>query len=507
MPRIANEREVVEPAFKWTVAHTVALVVLCCAQLIESLDVTVVNVALPAIREDVGFSESGLQWVVSAYTVMFGGFLLLGGRSGDLFGKRRIFVWGLGLFAASSILTGLAQSADFMVTGRALQGVSAAFVSPMTLAMIAVIFPEGWARNRAFGVWGTVTGISTSLGVIMGGLLTSGPGWRWIFFVNFPIVVALLVGALRYLPRDNRRATLRGFDFVGAMLVSAGTGTAVFACAQAANESWLSARTLGMLGASVGLLVGFIVYELKVARQPIVIFSIFRNRSVAGANIVAVFVGAALLSMFFCLSLYEQQVMGFSALKTGLSYLPLTAMLTLFAFAGPALVPKIGIRSVLVLGCLTATAGLVLFATASPGGGLFRNVILPSLVAGPGLALTFIPMSMAAVTGVGEADAGLASGVANMTRTLGGAVGLAIIATVASSRTLDRLDSGRTAVEATSDGFSLGFVLCACLMGCAAIASWALPGRLAPSTSDEGEMKLEMQSQDEDLSDVPVERS
>lgn len=466
-----------EGVFKWTFAHTAALLVLCCAQLIESLDVTVVNVALPVIKDDVGFSDAGLQWAISAYTVVFGGFLLLGGRSGDLFGKRRVFMWGLALFAAASVLTGVAMSAELLVTGRALQGLSAAFVSPMTLAMIATTFPEGWARNRAFGVWGTVTGVSTSVGVIMGGVLTSGPGWRWIFFINLPLAIILLMGAARYLPRDTKAASVRGFDLVGAILVSLGTGTAVYACVQTSTEGWGSPRTLGLLAAAVLLLFAFVVYELKIARQPLMTFAIFKNRSVAGANLVAVFVGAALLAMFFCLSLYEQQVMGYSALKTGLSYLPLTAMLTIFAFVGPALVPKIGIRAVIFLGSLTATAGLVMFATATPDGSLFRTIILPSLIVSPGLALTFIPMSMAAVSGVEEQDMGLASGVANVTRTLGSAIGLSVIATLAASRMANRIEEGKSVVEATSDGFTFGFVLCACLMTCAALASLTLPGR------------------------------
>lgn len=473
----ADVKTLEAPPFAWTTTHTVALLVLCVAQLIESLDVTVVNVALPAIKSDVGFSETGLQWVVSAYTVLFGGFLLLGGRSGDLFGKRRVFIAGTALFAAASLVTGVATSAGLMTTGRALQGLSAAFVSPMTLAMIGATFPEGPARNRAFGVWGTTTGVSTSVGVILGGLLTSGPGWRWIFFINIPIALLLVAGAARYLPGDGARTSLRGFDLFGAFLVTVGTATAVYACVQTQDHPWGSARTLSLLIAAAVLLIAFVAYEATLAKQPLMTFSIFKSRSVTGGNVVAAFVGAALLAMFYCLSLYEQQVLHYSALKTGLSYLPLTGMLTAFAFVAPALIPRIGIRAVIFLGSIIATAGLVVFAFSTPDGGLFRDVILPSLIVSPGLALTFIPMNMAAVTGVEPENMGFASGMVNVTRTLGSALGLAVIATLASSRTADRVAAGHPVVHATSDGFTFGFVLCACLMAGAAIASVLLPGR------------------------------
>lgn len=462
-------------AFRWTSFHTGALVILCLAQLIESLDVTVVNVALPAIKRDVGFSESTLPWVANAYAVMFGGFLLLGGRSGDLLGKRRIFVGGVALFAIASLVTGLANNAGLLTAGRAFQGLSAAFVSPMSLAMIASIFPQGPARNRAFGIWGTTSGISTSVGVIMGGLLTDGPGWRWIFLINLPIAAILLLGAAKLLPRDGTTRDLRGFDVVGAVLITAGVSTVVYACAQTQDHPWGSARTLTLLAVAAVLVAGFIVYETKVATNPLVSFELFRSRSVAVANVVAVFVGGALLAMFYCLSLYQQQVLHYSALKTGLSYLPLTAVMTACAFLAPALIPRIGIRAVIFLGSVTATGGLMLFATMSPDGGLWANVILPSLVVGPGLALTFIPMSMAAITGVQPAQMGVASAMANVTRTLGGALGLAIIATLAATASQDQLASGGSPSSSLADGFSLGFTVAAAMMAVAALASLLLP--------------------------------
>jgi len=471
------------PPFQWTRAHTAALITLCLAQLIESLDVTVVNVALPAIKSDVGFSQSTLQWVVSAYTVLFGGFLLLGGRSGDLFGKRRVFSTGVAVFALASLTTGLASSAVLLTTGRALQGLSAAFVSPMTLAMIAAAFPEGAARNRAFGVWGTTTGISTSVGVLLGGVLTSGPGWRWIFFINIPIAALLLLGARRYLPVDGPTANLRSFDLIGAVLVTGGVSTAVYACVQTQDHAWTSTRTISLLAAAIALLVGFLLHETRLARKPLVTFEIFKARAVTGANVVAVFVGAALLAMFYVLSLYEQQVLHYSALKTGLSYLPLTAMMTACAFLAPVLIPKIGIRAVILLGSIIATVGLVLFARMTPTGDLWSDVIGPSLVVGPGLALTFIPMSMAAVSGVEPENVGLASGVANVTRTLGGALGLAIIATLAAAKTSDQVAKGHPAVDSMSSGFTFGFTVCASLMAAAAVASVALPGRANATTA------------------------
>lgn len=464
--------------FIWTKTHTAALVTLCLAQLIESLDVTVVNVALPTMQADLGFSETGLLWVVNAYGVLFGGFLLLGGRSGDLLGKRRVFQAGVALFTVASIICGLATQAGAMTTGRAMQGLAAAFVSPMTLATIASVFPEGRARNKAFGIWGMTSGLSASAGVALGGILTDGPGWRWIFGINVPVGLLLLWAARTYLPSDRKVERNTTFDAVGAATCSAGVGALVYACTRSSG-GWGINGPLVPLCIALALLVYFVLHERYLAKSPLVVLEVLHNRSVIGANTVAAFVGAAMISMFYFISLFEQQVLHYSPLKTGLSYLPLTAMLMACAFLAPVLIPRIGVRYVLLLGALIAGAGLVLFATAGADAGVWRAVILPSLVASPGLALTFIPMSVAAVSGVPENHMGFASGLTNVTRVLGGAIGLAVMATAAGSRTAELAANGVDPSIALAEGFSRGFIICAALMGCAGIAALTLPRRQA----------------------------
>ncbi|WP_433894034.1 MFS transporter [Streptomyces sp. CA-111067] len=462
------------PEFVWTGRHTVALALLCLAQLIELIDVTVVNVTLPTMQRDLHFTPDSLSWVINAYTVVFGGLLLLGSRVGDLLGRRRVFLSGVALFTAASLASGLAQNADMLITTRALQGLSAAFVAPMTLAIIATTFPEGRARNRALAIWGGTAGISGSLGVTVGGLIAGGPGWRWIFFVNIPLGLLMLALAPRFLAADRPARRHRSFDTAGAVAVTAGFSLFAYAVSQTGEHPWGSARTIGLLAGSAALLGYLVVHETRIAQDPLIPFSIFANRSVTGANAVAALVGGGMVAMFYFISLYLQQTLHYSAVKAGLMYLPMTGTVLVFAGVAPLLVPLIGVRYVLVLGTLVAAAGLLVFAHDSPTGGLWRNVVLPSVLAGLGLALTFVPMTIASVAGVPPSMTGLASGLANVSRTAGGALGLSVTVSIAASRTAHRMAAGHPQATALSDGFTLGFTVSAAVMAAAAVAAFAL---------------------------------
>lgn len=461
-------------SFTWTGRHSLVLLVVCLAQLLELIDLTIVNVALPTIRQALGFSPASLSWVVNAYIVAFGGLLLLGGRCGDLLGRRRVFLTGTAVFTGASLASGLAQGADMLIITRGLQGLSAAFVSPMTLAIIAATFPDGSPRNRALAIWAGVSGISGSLGVTMGGLLASGPGWRWIFFVNIPVGLFILAAGRRYLSVDPPSRQHRSFDLVGAVTVTAGVTACVYAVSQTSSHPWASAPTIGLLGVAAVLLGAFVVVEARFAAEPLIPFALLRNRSVSAANIVSFLVGGGMFSLFYFFSLYQQEVLRYSALKTGMAYLPLTGMLMICAAPTPGIIARTGVRWPLTAGGLVSAAGMVLFAADSPSGGLWRDVIGPSLIVAPGLALTFVPMTVAAVAGVSPVDTGIASGLANVSRTVGGALGLAVIATLAADRTSGQLHHDVAASAALSNGYRLGFAVSACLLGTAAVAAVTL---------------------------------
>ncbi|MFL6077496.1 MAG: MFS transporter [Mycobacteriales bacterium] len=475
------------PAFRWTRTHVVTLTVVCFAQLLEAIDITVVNVALPTIRTDLHFSAAGLQWVVNAYTVLFGGFLLLGGRAGDLLGRRRVFLAGVAAFTLASLASGLAGNAGTLIATRAAQGLAAGFVAPMTLAILTAAFPEGRPRNRALGIWGATTGVSASLGLLVGGLIVTGPGWRWIFYVNIPIGALMLLAGWRYVADDRAAGRperrYRHFDTIGAVTVTAGLILLAYGVVQTDTHPWGSARTLLLLAAAVALLGYFAAHEAWVAAEPLVPFSLFANRAVAGANVMSALQGAGTLAVFYFTTLYMQEVLHFSALKTGLSYLPLTGTLVVLSGLGPVLVSRIGIRYTLASGFAVAAVGLGLFATVSAHGGLLRDIVVPSLVLAAGLALTFVPITIGAVTGVPAARAGLASGMVNVTRTVGGALGLAVIATVATRRATHLAHTGHAPADALTGGFRLGFAISAGLMALSALTAILLfrrEGRGAP---------------------------
>ena len=387
----------------------VALALLAAAQFVVVLDASIVNVALPSIGKDLGFSPDDLSWVVNAYVLVFGGFLLLGGRIADLLGRRRLFVAGLILFAAASLAGGLAQSAGWLVAARAVQGLGAALLSPAALSLVTVLFAEGSERNKAMGVWGAAVGSGGAVGVLLGGMLTEWAGWEWVLFVNVPIGLIAAALAPRLLP-ESRNDGERHFDIAGAVTITAGLSLLVYTLVDANSAGWASTQTLGLGAIALALIAGFYLIERR-QKAPLVPFpGIFRMRTITGINVSAVLIAAALFSMFFFISLYMQNVLGFSALKAGIAYLPLAVGIILTAGASAPLVTRFGFKPVLVAGLLITAAGLLWFSQVHADGSFVGDILFPSLLAAIGLGLAFVSMTVAAVSGVEPHEAGLASG-------------------------------------------------------------------------------------------------
>jgi EmrB/QacA subfamily drug resistance transporter len=436
----------------------VALALLCAAEFVVVLDASVVNVALPSIGRALHFSQDDLSWVVNAYTLTFGGFLLLGGRMADLLGRRRMFIAGIALFAVASLLGGLAQSDTWLVAARAVQGLGAAIVSPAALSLITTIFAEGAERNKALGVWGAVAGSGGAAGVLLGGMLTQWAGWEWVLFINTPIGLAAAAIAPRLLP-ESRNEGPRRFDIAGAVSITAGLTLLVYALVDANKAGWGSAQTIGLLAAAAVLITLFVIIELG-TRAPLVPFpGIFRIRTITGINVTALLIAMALFSMFFFISLYMQQVLGYDALKAGVSYLPLAGGIIVSAGMASGLVTRFGFKPVLILGLLLTAGGLAWFSQVSPHGTYLGDILFPSLLAAAGLGFAFVPMTVAAVAGVEPHEMGLASGLINTSQQVGGALGLAILATIANSVTTDSLTSGHPMPVALTDGFQAAFTV------------------------------------------------
>jgi EmrB/QacA subfamily drug resistance transporter len=406
-----------------------ALLLLASAQFIVVLDASIVNVALPSIGRDLNFSQDDLSWVVNAYVLVFGGFLLLGGRMADLLGRRRLFMSGLVLFGAASLLGGLSTSEGQLIAARALQGLGGALLSPAALSILTNTFAEGAERNRALGVWGAVAGSGGAVGVLLGGVLTESLGWEWVLFVNTPITLAAAAVAPRVL-RESRAASTGRFDAAGAVTITAGLSVLVYALVDANNAGWTSGQTIGLLALAAVLLGAFVLVELKTP-APLVPFGIFRNRTLTGANVTAVLVAMALFAMFFFISLYMQQVLGFGPIKAGLAYLPLSAGIIVSAGIASQLTTRLGFKPILAAGLVLVAIGLYWFSHVSAGGSYVGDVLFPSLVAAVGLGFAFVPLTIASVAGVEPQDAGLASGLINTSQQIGGALGLAILAAVA----------------------------------------------------------------------------
>jgi EmrB/QacA subfamily drug resistance transporter len=464
-------------------AKNLALALLAVTQFVIVIDASIVNVALPSIGAHLHFSRDDLSWVVNAYTLTFGGFLLLGGRMADLLGRRRMFMIGLIVFALASLTGGLAQSEGWLIAARAVQGLGGALVSPAALSIITTTFAEGAERNRALGVWGSVAGAGGAAGVLLGGILTSGLSWRWVLFVNVPIALVAAVLAPRTLRESRGREGATAFDIPGAVTVTAGLALLVYAVVDAVTAGWGSTATILRLAGAVLLLVAFVAIELR-TEAPLMPFSIFRLRTLRGANAVGLLTGMSLYAMFFFISLYLQDVLGYSPIRTGVSYLPLAVGIIVSAGLASQLVTRIGFKVPMVMGMLLICAGLVWFAQVPGHGGSFgADVLGPSLLAALGLGFTFVPVTIAAVTGTRPHEAGLASGLINTSQQIGGALGLAILATVANSRTQDALHSGvRDAHVALTRGFDRAF-----LIGAAFALAGAILAALLVSSRDSRE--------------------
>jgi EmrB/QacA subfamily drug resistance transporter len=449
-----------------------ALALVCTAFFMTVLDSTIVTVALPSIKNSLHVSDNRLQWVLIAYSITFGGLLLLGGRAADLLGRRRMFMIGLAIFSAASLACGLANTIGVLIAARVVQGVGAAIVSPAVLSIITTAFEEGSERNKALGIWGAIGGSGAAAGVLFGGILTKYAGWEWIFLVNVPIG-ALVLALTRPIVRESRISGMRGFDAGGAVTITSSLSLLVYAISKAPDVGWVTGRTIGLLMASAVLFVAFLAIETR-SPSPMVPFAIFRIRTVTGANVCGFFVGAVVFSNFFLLTLYVQQVLGYSALKTGLTFLATAGTVVAVAGISQALVTRVGPRPVMAVG-LTLITGGMLWYTQIPVEDSFLTHLLPGyLLVGVGMAFSFIPMSIAALAGVGPQQAGLASGLINSAQQIGGALGVAIAATVAFSHTRTLLASGHSAAQAATSGFALGFWVIAGISAVALVACLVL---------------------------------
>jgi EmrB/QacA subfamily drug resistance transporter len=432
------------------------LAVLSVAYLMVVLDVSVVNVALPSIQKSLGFSMSGLQWIVSGYALTFGGFLLLGGRLGDLFGRRLTFMAGLGVFSAVSFLCGLSASPGMLVALRVVQGAAAAVLSPSVFSIVSVTFDEGAERNRALGILGAIAGSGAAAGVLLGGLLTQYAGWEWIFFVNVPIGCAVLLVVPRYVPESRAPDLVRNLDVAGAASVTGALTLLVYALTRAPSVGWGSAETAAAF-AGFALLGTLAALTERRSRSPLVDLRIFRRRSLTGANVIGLVLGTMLFGTFFLLSLYQQDVLGFSPLRTGVGNLAITLAVIAASTVSQAIVTRAGVKPVLIAGLFLLGGGLGYFTQISPNGTYFSDLFAGFLLTGVGIGLAFVPVSIAALSGVTAKNAGLASGLINTTQQVGGAIGLAILTTVATMRTNGVLAGGATRRVALTSGFAIAF--------------------------------------------------
>jgi EmrB/QacA subfamily drug resistance transporter len=445
------------------------LVIACLAQFIVVLDATIVNVALPSIQRGLHFSNSSLPWVVNGYTLIFGGFLMLGGRAADLLGRKRLFAAGVALFSLASLLNGLASSPAMLIAGRGLQGLGGALLSPAALSIITTTFTENSERTRALGVWSAIAAGGGAVGLLLGGVLTDLASWPWIFIVNVPVGLIALALTLRYVPESRADVGHRAFDLAGATTVTAGLVVLVFAIIKAQSYGWGSGRTLGLIAAAVVLLAAFVVIERR-SVAPLMRLSIFRVRSLAVADTVLLLVASGMFGMFFFFSLYVQDVLGYSPLRAGLAALPVTAGIVIGAGIAQQLIRRLGVRNVAIAGVTLATVGMVVL-TQVPVHGSYARDLLPGLLPmSIGMGLTFVPITLLATGGVNGDDAGLASGLFNTAQQVGGSLGLAILSTLSASRTSSLLHAhGATAVAARVSGYHVAFAAAAVMLGAGAV--------------------------------------
>ncbi len=449
----------------------IALILLCFAQFIVVLDASIVNVALPSIGEDLSFSQANLSWVLNAYVLTFGGFLLLGGRLADLLGRRPVFIGGLLVVAAASLMAGFASNEGQLIAARAAQGLGAALISPAALSIITTTFRDGGERNKALGAWGAVGGAAGAVGVLLGGILTDGLGWEWVMWVNVPVAIAVAALAPALIAESRSESATRRFDVLGAGAITGGLSLLVYAIVNAAEAGWSSAQTIGLIVGAIALLGAFVVIEAR-SDAPLVPFAIFRLRTLTGANAVGLLIGASLISMFFFITLYLQQVLGYSPIETGLAYLPLAVTIVFAAGIASHLVTRLGFKPVLIMGMAAIGVALVWFSRISADGGFGVDVLGPSVLAGAGLGLAMVPDTIAAMTGIRPQESGLASGLINTSQQIGGALGLAVLATIANSRTDEAIDAAGGDPGAVPGALTEGFQ--AAFLGGAVIAALGL---------------------------------
>jgi EmrB/QacA subfamily drug resistance transporter len=453
-----------------------ALVLLAMAEFVVVLDASIVNIALPSIGRGLHISLANLSWVVNAYVLTFGGFLLLGGRIADLLGRRLIFTVGLGVFSLASLLGGLAQSELWLIAARAIQGLGGALLAPAALSLVTTSFAEGAERNRALSVWGAVAGSGAAAGVLLGGVLTSALGWRSVLFVNVPIGIGAILLTPWLIAESRGELARRSFDLPGAVTVTAGLSALVYALVRATSVGWGSAQTIGVLAVAAALLVSFVLIERR-STAPLVPFAFFRNLNVSAANATMFATGAAIIGLFYFLSLYLQKVLGYSAIKAGTSQLPLAVGIILAAGLASPLVAHLGVRRVLIAGLALFAGGLVWFARLPVHGSYLADLLGPSLLIALGLGFAFVPITILAETSVRDHEYGLASGLLNTSQQIGGALGLAVLATIATTRTNQLVASQHPINQALTSGFHIAFLAAAGFVLIAVIAAASIGTR------------------------------
>jgi EmrB/QacA subfamily drug resistance transporter len=446
------------------------LVIACLAQFMVVLDASVVNIALPSVQRGLHFSAANLQWVVNGYTLIFGGFLLLGGRAADLLGRKRLFVAGVILFTGASLLNGVAQSSGMLIVGRGLQGLGGALVSPAALSIVTTTFTDGSQRTKALGVWSAIAAGGAAVGLLMGGVLTDIASWRWVFFVNIPVGLATIALALRYVRESRMDVAHRSYDIAGAVTVTGGLVVLVYAIVKAQAYGWGSARTLGLGAVAVALLGAFLMIESR-SRAPLMRLSIFRIRTLAVADTALLLVASGMFGMFFFASLYVQEILGYSPLKAGLAFLPVTLGIMVGAGAAQQLIKRLGVRVVSIIGITLATAGMLVLTQLPVHGSYVSNLLVGLVPMSLGMGLTFVPITLLGTSGVTAEDSGLASGLFNTAQQVGGSLGLAILSSLAASQTTSLLhgSTGANALAARVSGYHVAFLAAAIMLAIGAV--------------------------------------
>ncbi len=479
------------PPARQAVPTGVILALACVGQFMVVLDISIVNVALPHIGSSLHYSRSGLQWVVNAYTLTFAGFLLLGGRAADLLGRRRVFIGGLVLFSVASLIGGLSQSDAMLTAARAAQGLGGAVLAPATLTILITTYDAGRARARALGVWSAVAGTGGAFGALIGGILTQYLSWRWILFINVPIGLAAIAVAWRYLTesRPGDGATRRNLDLPGALTGTAGLALLVYGIINTTTYSWTSGRTLATLAGAVALLGVFVLIEARWSSDPLMPLRLFRSRSVSGADLSMLLVGAGFFAMFYFMTLYLQEVLHYDPVKAGLAFLPASAAIIVGTQISSRLLTRVGPRPLLIVGFVVSGGGLLWLGQVAAGSSFAGAVLVPSMLATFGVGMGFTPLATAGTAGVPYQDSGLASGVLNTARQVGGSIGLAALATLALDETNGKLRHAAVThtgpLQALTSGYDRAFIAAACLSFAAALAAIIIPPLKSPAPAPE----------------------